>query len=119
VYPVYFYKDKHGRQPVLEYMRSLSQKGDKDSRLKLNKIQEYIQVLSQFGTRAGTPYVKHIEGYIWELRPQKCRIFFVGWINGSYILLHHFDKKTKKTPRNEIDKAKREYNDLIQKGDQL
>jgi phage-related protein len=110
---IYFYKDKNGRQPVLEYMRELSKKKDKDSRIKLNKINDYIQILKEYGTGAGEPYVKHLEGSIWELRPIRDRIFFVGWNGGSYILLHSFVKKTQKTPAREIKQAKREMADLI------
>ena len=41
---------------------------------------------------------------------------FVGWANGSYVLLHQFMKKTQKTPAREIEKAKRELADLIERG---
>jgi len=51
---------------------------------------------------------------IWELRPINGRILFAGWVNGSFILLHHFMKKTQKTPRKEIDKAKQELNNMIE-----
>jgi phage-related protein len=61
---------------------------------------------------AGEPFVKHIDGDIWELRPLKDRFFFVAWYNGSFVVLHQFTKKTKKTPRSEIEKAQREYYDL-------
>jgi phage-related protein len=33
-------------------------------------------------------------------------------VNGSYVLLHHFTKKTQKTPAREIEKAKRELEEL-------
>ena len=56
--------------------------------------------------------MKHLEGEIWELRPLRDRILFVAWLDGSFVLLHHFVKKTQKTPRREIDKAKRELKDL-------
>jgi len=41
---------------------------------------------------------------------------FVAWIDGSFVLLHHFVKKTQKTPRREIEKAKRELQDLKERG---
>lgn len=90
-------------------------KKDKDSRIKLNKIRDYIKVLSEYGTRAGEPYVKHLDGDIWELRPLRDRILFVAWMNGSFVLLHHFMKKTQKTPAREIEKAKREYADMLER----
>ena len=112
---IHFYKDKNGIEPVLEYMRELGSKHDKDSRIKLNKINDYIQMLSEYGIQAGEPYIKHLDGDIWELRPLRDRMLFVGWINGSYVLLHHFIKKTQKTPAREIKQAKRELADLIER----
>ena len=116
MHKIYFYKDKNGKEPVAEYIADLAQKNDKDSRIKLNKIRDYIKALSEYGTRAGEPYIKHLDGEIWELRPLRDRILFIGWVNGSYVLLHHFMKKTQKTPAREIEKAKRELADLIERG---
>ena len=36
--------------------------------------------------------------------------------NGRFVLLHQFMKKTQKTPKREIEKAKRELSDLIERG---
>ncbi len=116
MHEVYFYKNTKGEEPILEYMKELAEKNDKDSRIKLNKINDYIQVLSEYGTQAGEPYVKHLGDGIWELRPLRNRIFFVCWVEGSYILLHHFMKKTRKTPKHEMEQAKRELADLIERG---
>ena len=116
MHKVNFYKDKNGNEPVAEYIAELSQKGDKDSRIKLNKMRDYIKVLSEYGKQAGEPYIKHLDGDIWELRPLRDRVLFVGWVNDSYVLLHHFVKKTQKTPKREIEQAKRELADLIERG---
>jgi len=116
LHSIYFYKDKSGKEPVKDYLEELATKNDKDSRIKLNKIRDYIKTLSEYGTQAGEPYVKHLDGDIWELRPLRDRILFVSWVNGSYILLHQFMKKTQKTPAREIEKAKRELADLIERG---
>lgn len=116
MHEIHFYRDRNGKEPVLEYLRELSRKKDKDSRIKANKINDYIEVLSQYGTQAGEPYIKHLDGDIWELRPLRDRILFVAWVNGSFVLLHHFMKQTQKTPVREIDKAKRELADLIERG---
>lgn len=112
MHEIYFYKDEKGNEPVLEYIKELAGKRDKDSRIKLNKINDYIQMLSEYGTQAGEPYIKHLDGEIWELRPLRDRILFVGWTNGSYILLHHFMKYTQNTPARVIELAKRELADL-------
>ena len=112
MYDVRFYVDKRGREPVAEYMKDLAKRKDKDSKIRLKKIRECLQALQEKGTFAGEPYMKHIEGEIWELRPASDRIFFAAWIGNCFVLLHYFVKKTQKTPRQEIEKAKRELEDL-------
>jgi phage-related protein len=116
MYEIYFYRDRSGKQPVLDYLQELCRRKDKDSRIKANKINDYIEILSQYGTTVGEPYLKHLDGEIWELRPLRDRIFFVAWHEDSYVLLHSFMKKTQKTPAREIDKAKRELADLVERG---
>ncbi len=113
---IYFYRDKNGKEPVLDYLRELSNKKDKDSRIKSNKINDYIETLKQYGTTIGEPYIKHLDGEIWELRPIRDRILFAAWHNGGFVLLHSFIKKTQKTPAREIKKAKRELADYIERG---
>ena len=90
MYKIYFYRDKNGNRPVYDYILKLASNKDKDSRIKFNKIQDYIKALKE--------------------------IFFVAWNNDSFILLHQFIKKTQKTPSREIEKAKRELADLIERG---
>ena len=112
---IYFYKDKKGKEPVLDYLRELIHKNDKESRIKANKIQDYIEILSQYGTQAGAPYVIHLAGAIWELCPLRDRLLFIAWHNGSFVLLHTFMKKTQKTPKREIEQAKKELADIIKR----
>lgn len=116
MYSIHFYRDKDGNEPVAQYIAELAGKKDKDSRIKLNKIRDYVKILSQYGTQAGGPYIKHLDGDIWELRPLRDRILFVAWVDGGYVLLHCFMKKTQKTPAREIEKAKKEFADLIERG---
>ncbi len=82
-------------------------KTNKHARVLFKKILEYITILKKNGTRAGEKYTKHIEGDIGELRPLGDRIFFFCWIEKRIVLLHCFQKKSQKTPRREIDQAKR------------
>lgn len=116
MHKIYFYKDRSGREPVKAYIADLAARKDKDSRIKLNKIRDYVKALSEYGTQLGEPYIKHLDGDIWELRPLRDRILFVAWNNNAFILLHQFMKKTQKTPVREIEKAKRELDDLKERG---
>lgn len=111
MFKIFFYKDKNGRQPVLEYIRELTGKTDKDSRIKSNKINDYIEYLATNGPKSREPYAKHLDGDIWELRPIRDRILYAAWDGQSFILLHHFKKDTQKTPRREIEQAKRNLAD--------
>ena len=59
MYEIYFYEDEDGNSPIFEYLQALSQRTDKDSRINYNKINDYIQILSQYGITAGEPYVNN------------------------------------------------------------
>ena len=113
---IYFYRDRNGKQQVLAYLRELQARKDKDSRIKAGKINDYIEALSRYGLQIGQPYIKHIEGEIWELRPLRDRIFFVAWVGDAFVLLHQFMKSSQKTPRREIEQAKKELEDLKERG---
>ena len=57
---------------------------------------------------------------MWELRPTNDRIFFFAIEDGVFIMLHHFTKKTQKTPPREIEQAKRNMEDfLISEADRI
>lgn len=113
LHEIIFYEDSSGKNPVREYMRELEKSKSKDSRIKLNKINDYIQALSVYGVaELNENYVKHLDGEIWELRPIRDRILFAGVVGGRYVLLHQFMKQTQKTPAREIEKAKRELADF-------
>ena len=117
MYEVHFYEDTQGRQPVKEVLTTLRDKSktSKNERVQYQKILTYIRALENYGTRVGEPVVKHIDDDIWELRPLSHRIFFFYWRDNKFILLHHFVKKTKKTPPREIEQAKRNKKDFMER----
>jgi len=117
LYDIHYYKDENGKSPIADYLRELAAKNDKNSRIKLYKIIDYVSYLQETGTGAGEPYIKHLDGDIWELRPIRDRILFAAWDGNSFILLHHFMKKTQKTPQREIDKAKRNLLDYRERSE--
>lgn len=115
MFNIIFYKDKRGNEPVKEYIQSLFIKDNKDNIIKRGKIRDYLETLQEYGTRAGESYVKHLDGDIWELRPLRDRILFFAYINNTIVLLSYFKKKTQKTPKREIEKAKKYMKDFIER----
>ena len=121
MYEVEFYYDRHGKSEIVDYLDKLQLKSrtSKTDRINREKILTYIGALERFGTRIGKPYVKHIEDEIWELRPLGNRIFFFYWKDNKFVLLHHFIKKTQKTPPREISKAKSNLKDFLGRNDDI
>lgn len=117
MYNIVFYKDEKGKSEIEEYLIELQNKKDKNSRVKINKIIAYINMLEKYGTSIGEPYIKYLENDIWELRPLRDRILFAYCNNNKFILLSIFMKKTQKTPQREIEKAKRNLKDFIKRSE--
>jgi len=115
MYKIVFYKDKNGKSEIAEYIHELAKRTDKDSRINLNKIIAYLNKLEQFGTRIGEPVTKHLEGEIWELRPLKNRILYAYIEENTFIILHYFCKKTRKTPKKELERAKKNLKDYLER----
>lgn len=112
VYHLVYYENQQGEKAVKEYIETLNKRTDKDARIKSNKIAEYLRRLQEHGTGIGEPTVDKIEGTdLWELRPLSDRIFFAYWKDNIFVLLHHFVKKTNKTPKREIKQAERYLKD--------
>ncbi len=55
------------------------------------------------------PYVKHLEGALWEMRMKGrsgiARAVYVTAVGRRVVVVHIFEKKTQKTPRREIEIA--------------
>ncbi len=77
------------------------------------QISLYIQLLQDHGTRLQENITKHLEEDIWELRPGSNRVFYFYYKDDTFVLLHQFRKRTQKTPRRELDKAKAERDDYL------
>jgi len=112
-----FYRDKNGNSEIIDFLDELQKKGktSKTDRVNRIKILAYLQALKEYGTHIGQPIVKHIEGSLWELRPLKNRIFFFCWKEDTFVLLHHFIKKSQKTPEKEIEKARLRQKDFLKR----
>lgn len=119
MFEIIFYRDKNGNSDIVNYLDSLQEKAkiDKNARVNREKILTYLSALSKYGTRIGKNFVKHIDGNLWELRPLKNRIFFFYWKDNKFVLVHYFVKKTQKTPKLEIDRARRNIKDFLERYD--
>lgn len=115
MYQIIFYEKSNGESDLWNFLEYLRQKaaGSKDARIQYNQIALYIQLLQDKGTRLSENIIKHLDEDIWELRPGNNRVLFFYHQANTFVLLHHFRKRTQKTPQREIDRAKAERSDFI------
>ncbi len=118
MYDIEFYEDKNGKSEVYEYIKELKKNNSKENKQKVKKIDLYIDLLSEYGFSLTEPYIKKLDGEIWELRPLRDRILFASWCNNKFILLSVFMKQTQKTPQREIEKAKKLLEDYKKRSDE-
>ena len=114
-YTVEFYEKANGESDVWDFLEELRKraKTNKDARIQYKQLSLYIQLLQDHGTLLPNDITKHLDEDIWELRPGNNRVFYFCYRDGIFVLLHHFRKKTQKTPRREIEKAKAERDDYL------
>lgn len=115
MYKIEFYENQHGESEVWDFLEDLraKSKNSKDARIQYNQIIFYIDLLAKNGTNLPVNITKHLEEDIWELRPGNNRVFYFYYDESQYVLLHHFRKKSQKTPKREITRAKAERDDYI------
>jgi len=104
---VVFYRTDAGKEPVREWLKSLSRE---DKRT----IGEDIKTV-QFGWPLGMPLIRKLERGLWEVRSNLsqgiARVLFT--VDGNtMILLHGFVKKSQKTPLTDLNTARRRLADL-------
>lgn len=76
-------------------------------RAALTRIVERVEKVGL--ERLGEPFVKHLEGKLWEMRPSGRRIegraLYVTATGRRVVIVLAFEKKTQKTPRRIIERA--------------
>jgi phage-related protein len=99
---IIFYTREDGSSPVVEFLESLDRQTH-------GRFVWSIEQLRLRNVQAREPLVRHIEGKLWELRREsQTNIYplFYAFVSGRRILfLHGFQKKSQRTPRQEIDVA--------------
>ncbi len=67
----------------------------------------------------GEPYVKHLDGKLWEMRVKAKdgygRGFYCAYMGKRVVVLRYFLKKSAKTPQNELRLAKKRLRELHEK----
>lgn len=117
MYEIEFYETEDGTCPIWDFLEALRLKAptNKDARIQHKQASLYIELLQQNGTHMNAEITKHLDDGIWELRPGNNRVFYFFYQNDTYVLLHQFRKKSQKTPKREIEKAKAERNDYLRR----
>ena len=117
MYGIEFYETEDGKRPIWDFLEALRLKAptNKDARIQHKQASLYIELLQQNGTHMNAEITKHLDDGIWELRPGNNRVFYFFYQNDTYVLLHQFRKKSQKTPKREIEKAKTERNDYLRR----
>lgn len=108
-FDVEFY-ECNGNVPVKDFIL------EQDNKMQA-KIFHNLELLELNGNSLREPYSKHLEDGIFELRTKVSsditRILYFFVIGQKIILTNGFVKKTQKTPKNEIDLAKRRRNEYL------
>lgn len=98
-----FYNKPDGTEPAKEFLNNL------DIKMQA-KMARTIQILQDNGTALREPYSKPLEGGIFELRAKVgsdiSRVLYFFFVGKKVILTNGFIKKTQKTPKAEIERAK-------------
>lgn len=102
-YQVIFFETSSGKCPVEEFINSLD--------VKLSaKLYRLLVMISENGPDLREPYSKHLDDGIFELRAKVgtnlSRVLYFFFSGHKIIVTNGFVKKTQKTPKGEIDKAK-------------
>lgn len=112
-FKVEFYESEDGKEvPAKEFMDSLD--------LKMQaKLHLGIKLLKENGNLLRLPYSEYLEDGIFELRAKVgsdiSRVLYFFYYDGRIIFTHGFIKKTQKTPRSEIKKAKKYRQDFLER----
>ena len=116
-YEIIFYEKENGKYEIWDFLENLRKRSssNKDARIQYKQILLCIQLLQDNGTMLPDNVTKHLEDDIWELRPGNNRILYFYYKDSTFVLLHYFRKKTNKTSRREIERAKKERDDFLKR----
>jgi phage-related protein len=104
---VMFFATEAGREPVREWLKSLSQEDRHTVGSDLLAV--------QYSWPIGMPLVRKLQEDLWEMRStlgnRIARVLFT--VSGAVLVpLHGFIKKSQKTPKEDLDLARRRLREL-------
>lgn len=110
-FKITFYKDGQGNSPVEEFLLGIAS----INRILVAKVRQGIEKLRNRAYHR-EPLSKHLEPGLWELRIRAgtdiLRIIYTFEKGQVIILLHGFIKKDQKTPRGELEIARKRLKEL-------
>lgn len=111
-FDVEFYEKENGEVPVKSFLLSLNDK-------MLAKIFRIIDVLQDYGPKVRMPHSKALGDGLFEIRAKQgsdiSRVLYFFYIGKKIILTNGFVKKTQKTPKGEIELAKKFREDYLKR----
>jgi phage-related protein len=107
---VEFYISPSGNIPVKEWLEEQAPKVQA-------KFARIFDLLQEQGTAVGEPYIKPLTGKLYEVRVEQdkniYRTIYFAYTGRRFIMLHGFQKKTQKTPRQLLDLAEERMKTLL------
>ena len=109
-FEIVFYDKPDGSEPVKDFLLSV------DDKMRARFLRT-IDLLAKNGTALRMPYSEHLVDGIFEIRAKSSsnisRVLYFFVIGRKIVLTNGFVKKTQKTPKSEIDLAKKYRNDFL------
>ena len=107
-FEIEFFETDNGDCPVISFLDELN--------VKLRaKTLRMIELLKENGNLLGMPYSRHLDDGIFELRTKQgsdiTRVLYFFFVGQKIVMTNGFIKKTEKTPKSEIEIAKK-YRDM-------
>lgn len=106
---ILFYVTERGESPVQEFIDGLSIKEQA-------KWLSYARLLQEHGNTLPSQYIKHIEGDLWELRPEfggvEMRFFYFVFTPEAIMIVHAVKKKSQKVRPRDVQLAVKRMNDV-------
>lgn len=103
-FEIVYYKTETGKVPVLEFLKSLDEKNQA-------KAIDSLRLLERYGNKLEMPHSKPLGKGLFELRIKFrndiSRVFYFFFLENKIVVTNGFIKKTMKTPRKEIEKARK------------